>query len=245
MRLDVGGCVRANIYTPLHSNLGSKWCRSRRRRWIDIVAAALGLILLLPAIIVIALAIIISSGKPILYIQKRLGRDGREFALLKFRTMKMTVESGPGVTRYGDSRITGIGRWLRKRKLDELPQLFNVLKGDMTLVGPRPDLEEFWSQASAEHRRVLELIPGVTGAASLGFCDEEQLLAHVPVERLASFYVEQILPQKARLDSEYAARATFRSDCGILLKTVFLPLYQRYRTQRKVSAREINEQISR
>ena len=165
--------------------------------------------------------------------------------MLKFRTMKITTYSGPGLTRDGDSRVTGIGRWLRKRKLDELPQLINVLKGEMTLVGPRPDLEQFWSQARTEDRRVLELTPGLTGAASLAFSDEEQLLAQVPAECLASFYLQQVLPQKARLDSEYAARATFRSDCGILLQTVFLPMFQRYRTQRNISETEINEQISR
>jgi lipopolysaccharide/colanic/teichoic acid biosynthesis glycosyltransferase len=193
----------------------------------------------------IALAIAISSGKPIFFVQRRLGYSGREFALLKFRTMKITRQSGPGVTRGGDSRVTGIGRWLRKWKLDELPQLLNVLKGDMTLVGPRPDLEEFWSQARVEDRRVLELTPGVTGTASLAFCDEEKLLAQVPAERLTSFYIQQVLPQKVRLDSEYAARATFLSDCGILLQTLFLPLVQRYRIQRKSSAIEINEQVSR
>jgi lipopolysaccharide/colanic/teichoic acid biosynthesis glycosyltransferase len=210
---------------------------------MDIVASALGLILLLPVICVIALAIAIHSGKPVFFQQKRLGRNGRDFHLLKFRTM-VTAKNGPGLTRDGDARVTTIGRWLRKRKLDELPQLFNVLKGEMSLVGPRPDLEEFWSQASLDDRRILELKPGVTGAASLAFCDEERLLAQVPAEQLASFYIQEVLPQKARLDSEYAARATFRSDCGILLQTVFLPLFRRQREKREVIEREINEQVS-
>jgi len=210
---------------------------------MDIVASALGLILLLPVICVIALAIAIHSGKPVFFQQKRLGRNGRDFHLLKFRTM-VTAKHGPGLTRDGDARVTRIGRWLRKRKLDELPQLFNVLKGEMSLVGPRPDLEEFWSQASLDDRRILELKPGVTGAASLAFCDEERLLAQVPAEQLASFYIQEVLPQKARLDSEYAARATFRSDCGILLQTVFLPLFRRQREKREVIEREINEQVS-
>ena len=210
---------------------------------MDIMASALGLILLLPVICVIALAIVIHSGKPVFFQQKRLGRNGCEFHLLKFRTM-VTAKNGPGLTREGDARVTRIGRWLRKRKLDELPQLFNVLKGEMSLVGPRPDLEEFWSQASMEDRRILELTPGVTGAASLAFCDEERLLAQVPAEQLDSFYLQEILPQKARLDSEYAARATFRSDCGILLQTVFLPLFRRQREKREVIEREINEQVS-
>ena len=210
---------------------------------MDIVASALGLILLLPVICVIALAIAIHSGKPVFFQQKRLGRNGRDFHLLKFRTM-VTAKNGPGLTRDGDARVTRIGRWLRKRKLDELPQLFNVLKGEMSLVGPRPDLEEFWSQASLDDRRILELKPGVTGAASLAFCDEERLLAQVPAEQLASFYIQEVLPQKARLDGEYAARATFRSDCGILLQTVFLPLFRRQREKREVIEREINEQVS-
>ena len=225
------------------SNIESNWCWSREKRCMDLVTSALGLLLLLPAICVIALAIAIHSGKPIFFRQKRLGQNGRAFHLLKFRTM-VTEKNGPGLTRDGDARVTRIGRWLRKRKLDELPQLFNVLKGEMSLVGPRPDLEEFWAQANVEDRRVLELTPGVTGAASLAFCDEERLLAQVPTEQLASFYLQEVLPQKARLDSEYAARATFRSDCGILLQTVLLPLLQRQSVEREVIEREINEQIS-
>jgi len=212
---------------------------------MDMVAATLGLLLLLPVIFVIALAIAINSGNPVLFRQKRVGRNGRDFHLLKFRTMKIeTTKNGVGLTRDGDSRVTGIGRWLRKRKLDELPQLFNVLKGEMTLVGPRPDLEEFWSQASDEDRQVLELTPGVTGAASLAFSNEEGLLAKIPAERLTSYYLEQILPQKVRLDSDYAARATFRSDCGILLRTVLVPLLQRHRIEKEVTRGEIDEQVS-
>jgi lipopolysaccharide/colanic/teichoic acid biosynthesis glycosyltransferase len=210
---------------------------------MDLATSVLGLTLLSPVICVIALAIAIHSGKPVLFRQRRLGRNGREFHLLKFRTM-VTAKNGPGLTRDGDARVTRIGRWLRKRKLDELPQFFNVLKGEMSLVGPRPDLEEFWSQASPEDRRILELTPGVTGAASLAFCDEERLLAQVPAEQLASFYLQDVLPRKARLDCEYAARATFRSDCGILLQTLFFPLLWRQREKIDVIEREINEQVS-
>jgi lipopolysaccharide/colanic/teichoic acid biosynthesis glycosyltransferase len=211
---------------------------------MDIVAATIGLLLLLPAILVIAIAIAINSGKPVLFRQQRVGRNGQAFQLLKFRTMRAAIKNGVGLTRDGDPRVTGIGRWLRKQKLDELPQLFNVLKGEMTLVGPRPDLEEFWSRTSAEDRRILELKPGITGAASLAFCDEERLLAQVSPQHLTSFYLEQVLPQKARIDSEYAARSTFRSDCSILLKTIFVPLFQ-MRRLREVIEGEINEQVSK
>jgi len=192
---------------------------------VDTMAATVGLLLLSPVFFVIGFAIAITSGKPILFRQWRFGRYGREFQLIKFRTMTATAaESGPGLTRDGDSRVTWIGRWLRKWKLDELPQLLNVLKGDMTLVGPRPDLEEFWSRATAADRQVLALKPGLTGAASIAFRDEERLLAQVPPERVTSFYLERVLPQKAALDSEYAAQATFRSDCRILLRTLLVSL---------------------
>src|SRR5262249_16690043 len=134
------------------------------------------------------------------------------------------VANGLGVTRSGDTRVTSAGRWLRKWKLDELPQLLNVLRGEMTLVGPRPDLAEFWALASPKDQAVLALTPGITGAASLAFCDEEPLLTVVPPGHLISFYLEELLPQKARLDLDYAARATFRSDCDMLLQTLFLPL---------------------
>jgi lipopolysaccharide/colanic/teichoic acid biosynthesis glycosyltransferase len=238
--------VALSILTPVHANLGSKWCLSGGKRLMDIVAATLGLFLLFPVIFVIALAIAINSGKPVLFRQQRVGRNSRNFHLLKFRTMKIeTAKNGVGLTCDGDSRVTGIGRWLRKRKLDEFPQLFNVLKGEMTLVGPRPDLEEFWSRASAEDRRVLELKPGITGAASLAFCDEERLLAQVSPEQLTSFYLQQVLPQKARIDREYAVRATFQSDCAILLKTVFVPLFQMHRIGSGVIERKANEQVSK
>jgi lipopolysaccharide/colanic/teichoic acid biosynthesis glycosyltransferase len=205
---------------------------------MDIIMAALALLLLSPVLFGIAAAIGITSGRPIFFRQRRLGRYGREFQLYKFRTMRATTENGSGLTQDGDSRVTWIGRWLRKRKLDELPQLFNVLIGEMTLVGPRPDLEEFWSRATVEDRRMLALTPGVTGAASLAFRDEERLLTHVPPEQLTSFYLEHVLPQKARLDSAYAARATFRSDCGILLQTLLVSFVQ----QRPVEG-QIDEQV--
>jgi lipopolysaccharide/colanic/teichoic acid biosynthesis glycosyltransferase len=211
------------------SDVGSRWCLSRGRRWMDIIMAALALLLLSPVFFGIAAAIGITSDRPIFFRQWRLGRDGQKFQLLKFRTMTVSAPgNGLGVTRNGDARITPTGRWLRKWKLDELPQLLNVLRGEMTLVGPRPDLEEFWALASVRDQTVLALTPGITGAASLAFCDEERLLAAVVPDHLIAFYVEEVLPQKARLDLDYALRATFRSDCGMLLQTLLCP-FVRYR----------------
>ena len=227
-------------YSSGNSELASPWCRSRRKRWMDILTTSLALLLLSPLFFVIAFAVAITSGKPIFFRQWRLGQDGRKFQVHKFRTMRAATDGCIGLTQKGDSRVTSVGRWLRRWKLDELPQLYNVLRGQMTLVGPRPDLEKFWSRATTADRRILQLKPGLTGAASVAFHDEEWLLANVPTERLTSFYIEQVLPQKATLDSEYAAQATFRSDCGILLQTLLAPFLHR----RSVT-KEIDELASR
>lgn len=211
-----------SIYSSGQLEHASPWCRSRWKRWMDILSSSLALLLLSPLLIVIGLSVAINGGKPIFFRQWRLGQDGRKFQLRKFRTMSGAASGGAGVTQKGDSRVTSVGRWLRRWKLDELPQFYNVLTGEMTLVGPRPDLETFWSNATAADRQVLRLKPGITGAASLALYDEEWLLANIPAERLESFYTEQVLPRKVKLDSEYAAQATFRSDCRILLRTLRL-----------------------
>lgn len=212
--------MAATICTPVQQTSISRWSLSRGKRLLDIIVAIAGILLLFPILVAIAAAILITSGKPILFHQWRLGRDGRKFRLHKFRTMRVGASAnGPGVTRCGDVRITPIGGWLRKWKLDEVPQLLNVLRGEMSLVGPRPDLEQFWTLASVEDRPVLALTPGLTGAASLAFCDEESLLAAVDPQDVITFYIEEVLPRKARLDLDYARRASFRSDCGMMLQT--------------------------
>jgi lipopolysaccharide/colanic/teichoic acid biosynthesis glycosyltransferase len=198
----------------------SRWCSSRGKRWMDIIFSSLMLLLLSPLLFLIALAIRISSGKPVIFRQRRSGRGGRQFQLLKFRTMTVENTEGPRLTRSGDSRVTPIGRWLRKSKLDELPQLMNVLRGDMSLVGPRPDLEEFWQRTTEPTRQALALLPGITGAACLVFRNEESLLAQIAPGQLFAFYVETLLPLKSQLDLDYAARATFFTDCGVLLRTI-------------------------
>ena len=221
------------VYSQEVSNHISSWCLSRQKRWLDATAAAAGLIVLAPVLFVIASAIVMSSGGPIIFRQRRVGRSHQEFELLKFRTMTIAgSEDASGLTQRGNSRITPLGRLLRKWKLDELPQLLNVLRGDMTLVGPRPDMKQFWARASAADRQILSLTPGLTGAASIAYRDEEYLLAQIPTELLPTIYVEQIMPIKARMDSEYAARATLWTDCMILLQTLFTPLLS-YRNNKK------------
>lgn len=168
-----------------------------------------------------AAIVVLTSGLPVVFRQTRMGEKGRTFELLKFRSMTIRRDqSGPGVTRSGDSRITPVGRFLRRFKLDELPQLLNVLKGDMSIVGPRPDLPEFCQALGPEHRALFSLKPGLTGSATLEFRHEEKLLADVPEKDLEDHYVRTVLPQKAELDLAYAERATLWSDLGIILRTV-------------------------
>jgi lipopolysaccharide/colanic/teichoic acid biosynthesis glycosyltransferase len=227
-------------YSPEVSIHSSSWCLSRQKRWLDATAAAVGLILLSPALFVIGSAILMSSGAPIIFRQRRVGKSSKEFELLKFRTMTIAgSEDVSGLTQCGNPRVTSVGRQLRKWKLDELPQLVNVLRGEMTLVGPRPDMKQFWERATTADRQILSLTPGLTGAASIAYCDEEHLLAQVPTELLATFYVEQIMPVKAKIDTEYAAHETLWTDCTIVLQTLFMPLLK-YRNDKKNNA-----QISR
>lgn len=199
----------------------SPWTVSAGKRVFDLACAMPLALLTLPLMACIAAAIRLSSPGPVLFRQRRCGRDGHEFELFKFRTMHHRREQmGPGVTRAGDTRVTRIGRLLRKWKLDELPQFVNVLRGDMSMVGPRPDLAEYLAQLPQQLRGVLHLRPGITGWATLRYRNEEQTLANVPASCLNNFYVRALLPRKARLDWAYGKRATLWTDLSVLARTV-------------------------
>ena len=168
------------------------------KRLLDFLCAALVLIVLSPLLLLIALLVKLTSSGPALFRQVRVGRNGREFTLLKFRTMTHNrTQAGPGITRRGDARITPVGRVLRKWKLDEWPQFINVAAGDMSLVGPRPDLAQYWSALPADPRRVLCLRPGITGRATLQFRNEEEILGQVPAEQITSYYLNTLLPESS------------------------------------------------
>ncbi len=195
----------------------SRWCLSRRKRCFDVVLSVALLILFLPLMLLISFLIKVTSEGPALFRQERVGLNQRGFIIFKFRTMKINrhrPEDGLTVTRHGDSRMTKVGGVLRRLKLDELPQLINVLRGEMSFVGPRPKLEEH------EHLSML-CRPGITGAATVEFSNEEGLLHGVPDETVEHFVVNILNPEKCRLDIHYIETATFASDLRIMMRTVF------------------------
>lgn len=193
---------------------------NRGKRVFDLFWTVPGIILLLVPGLVVAAAVIIDDGWPPLYGQERVGLHGRSFRLLKFRTMRRQSDWGDrNLTIGNDSRITRVGRVLRRTKLDELPQLLNVLRGEMSLVGPRPEVPEFVEKYSVEQRRILEFLPGITDPASLKYVNESSMLALQ--EDPHAYYVQTIMPDKIRISIDYATRATIISDFRVIMATVF------------------------
>jgi lipopolysaccharide/colanic/teichoic acid biosynthesis glycosyltransferase len=183
------------------------------RRLVDVVVAGTVLAAAAPVLAVAALAVRLTSPGPALFRQVRAGEGGRPFALLKLRTMRLG-SGGPGVTQAADPRITPVGAVLRRWKLDELPQLWNVVRGDMALVGPRPELPEYVAAIGPLGRAYCAARPGLADPATLAFYDEADLLAgRSDPER---HYLEHVLPEKARLSVAYAGARTLRSDCAVL-----------------------------
>ena len=186
-----------------------------------VVEAALafgGLLVVSPLLAIIAVAVLAGSGAPVLFTQSRVGRHGRPFRLYKFRTM-VTGNSGPAVTAGDDRRITRVGRILRRTKLDELPELWNVFRGDMSLVGPRPEAPRYVRENEPRWQRVLEARPGLTDPVTLSLIDEESLLAAVTGDR-EQFYLDELLPKKLDGYVAYLDRRTWRTDLEVLLLTV-------------------------
>jgi lipopolysaccharide/colanic/teichoic acid biosynthesis glycosyltransferase len=192
----------------------SEWSTSAGKRIFDMFCVTPAILVLSPLVVLISAAVRITSDGPILFRQNRIGKGRKVFTIYKFRTMYHDASrTGPSVTKAGDPRLTCVGSFLRRYKLDEIPQLYNVLRGDMSLVGPRPKLARF------EHAE-MGCRPGLTGAATLAFAREEELLKNIPEAELDSFHMEVLSPIKAGLDNEYQSRATFASDLGILFNTL-------------------------
>jgi len=190
------------------------------KRIFDFIASLIGLILLSPFLVIIGVLVKISDKGPVFYRSKRVGQNFKPFYLLKFRTMVVNAEElGPSVTKGGDQRITKIGKFLRKTKLDELPQLWNVIKGELSLVGPRPEVEKYISFYKDDYKEILKIRPGITDYAAIKFRNEEEILAKF--EDLEKAYIENVLPEKIKLYKTYLNEIGFLTDLKIIFKTLW------------------------
>jgi lipopolysaccharide/colanic/teichoic acid biosynthesis glycosyltransferase len=193
------------------------------KRPFDAIASAAGLLLLSPLLLLVAIAVRLSSPGSALFSQMRTGLREKPFRILKFRTMLLAPPAaGSLLTAAGDSRVTPLGRWLRKTKIDELPQLWNVLVGHMSLVGPRPEVPRYTSRYSASQKAVFAARPGITGPSII--LNEEELMASQPDKE--GFYLAAILPAKLAIDFSYCANIRFREDLRLLFLT-FARLFRR------------------
>jgi len=194
-----------------------KYCLLKRT--FDIFASFFGILVLMPLFIVIGILMIVTSGFPVFYLQSRVGKNGKDFKLFKFRTMYVNADKKGLLTVGGrDSRVTPIGYYLRKYKLDELPQLFNVLLGSMSLVGPRPEVRKYVDLYSKEQQKVLSVKPGITDFASLEFIKENDLLSKSTNPEQT--YIVEIMPAKLALNVKYIEQQGFLVDLKIILNTI-------------------------
>lgn len=184
----------------------------------DRIFGLIGFIFLIPVLLIISIVIILREGFPVFYIQKRVGRNGKVFRMIKFRTMRPN-ESKNTVSVKGDSRITRTGVFLRKYKLDELPELINVMIGQMSFVGPRPDVPGYADQLQGEDRLILKLRPGITGPATLKYSNEEELLTHVDDPIIYNDAV--IFPDKVKINLEYYRKNNVILDIKLIFATLF------------------------
>lgn len=194
------------------------------KRLFDIVFSILGLAICLPLLAVVAVLIKADSKGPVFFTQERIGRDFKHFKLYKFRTMVVDApKKGLPITTGGDPRITPIGRFLRKTKIDELPQLINVLKGEMSLVGPRPEVEKYVNRYRKDYEKILTVRPGITDMASLKFRDEESVLREKsdPEE----YYINVLLPEKIKLAKQYVETTSLLQDVRLIFLTILKVVY--------------------
>ena len=189
------------------------------KRIFDFLVSLLGIIILSPIFVIVSIAIKLDSRGNILFLQKRVGRYGEEFNIYKFRTMVTDAEKlGKQITIGKDNRITKVGAFLRKFKIDELPQLFNVLKGDMSLVGPRPEVPKYVSLYTEEQKKVLNVRPGITDIASLRYKDENDILGKV--DNPEEYYINVIMKDKLNLNLEYIEKSNIIFDIYLIIKTI-------------------------
>jgi len=193
------------------------------KRFFDLTFSLIGILILFPLMLIISLVIKLDSKGPIFFIQNRVGKDGKLFAMIKFRSMSVFQTSKSTVSVKGDIRITKVGSFIRKYKLDELPELWNVLLGHMSIVGPRPDVKGFADELKGEDRKILNLRPGITGPASLKYANEEELLSYQ--ENPEVYNKKVIFPDKVRINLDYYYNQNLILDLKIIFATIFRTNY--------------------
>ncbi len=194
------------------------------KRMFDVVFAIIGFLLLLPLFLLGSLLAKLQSKGPVFYKSKRVGKDEVIFEMYKFRTMVVNADTlGGSLTTYRDTRITPIGRFLRWTKLDELPNLINVIKGEMSLIGPRPEAPEYVKYYTQIQKQVLLVKPGITGPSQLANRDEEEKLKGQPDAE--HYYITELMPKKLALDLQYVATQSIATDIGWLLKTLWVVIF--------------------
>ena len=194
---------------------------NRGKRVFDFLATSVGLIFLIPLFLIVAILIKLQDKGPVFFRQKRVGKDFKPFYIYKFRTMVVNAEKiGPPITKGEDPRITPLGKFLRKFKIDELPQLFNVLKGEMSLVGPRPEVSKYVELFKEDYKKILKIKPGITDYAAIYFRNEEEILKKYPDPEEG--YIKEVLPKKIKFYYQYLANISFLTD----LKLIFLTLWK-------------------
>ena len=193
------------------------------KRFFDFTFSLIGILILFPLMLLISLVIKLDSKGPIFFIQNRVGKDGKLFAMIKFRSMSVFQIRKSTVSVKGDIRITKVGAFIRKYKLDELPELWNVLLGQMSIVGPRPDVKGYADELKGEDRKILNLRPGITGPASLKYANEEELLSYQ--ENPEVYNKEVIFPDKVRINLDYYYNQNLILDLKIIFATIFRTNY--------------------
>ena len=193
------------------------------KRFFDLTFSLIGILILFPLMLIISLVIKLDSKGPIFFIQNRVGKGGKLFPMIKFRSMSVFQTSKSTVSVKGDIRITKVGSFIRKYKLDELPELWNVLLGQMSIVGPRPDVKGFADELKGEDRKILNLRPGITGPASLKYANEEELLSYQ--ENPEDYNKKVIFPDKVRINLDYYYNQNLILDLKIIFATIFRTNY--------------------
>lgn len=189
------------------------------KRLLDVITSLLSLVILSPLFIPVAILIKIEDGGPVFFLQERVGKDFKTFKIIKFRTMVIDApKRGLAITKKSDPRITKVGKILRKFKIDELPQIINVLKGDMSVVGPRSDVKKYVDIFKEDFKEILKVRPGMAGYAVIKFRNEEEILEKY--DNLEEGYIKEVLPQKLALDKEYVKNLSFLNDIRIFILTL-------------------------